>query len=53
MFHFAGIFLKDSFVVILGGIYLVNSPESGRANIMGLSREPVTVLTKAWRNGVK
>ena len=52
MFHFAGIFLKDSFVVILGGIYLVNS-QSGRANVMGLSREPVTVLTKAWRNGVK
>lgn len=37
MFHFAGTFQKDSFLVNLGGIYL----ESGIRGIMELPREPV------------
>lgn len=53
MFHFAGIFWKDSFVEVLRGIYLDNSTESGTGGITGLSREPVTMLAKAWRNGIE
>lgn len=38
MFHFAGIFWMDSFVVILGGIYLDNSTESGKEESWTIKR---------------
>lgn len=52
MFYFAGIFWKGSFAVSLGGIYLENS-RVWYTRYHGLSREPVTMPAKAWRNGIK
>lgn len=52
MFHCAGIFQRDSFVVSLVGIYLDNSTESGTGSITGLLREAVGMPAKAWRNAI-